>query len=105
MSTLQNVAIPRGLSCLSLWETFILLMIKPEILAYFGSTSSIATHLPVVDLYQTGEKDCKGAHVIGVHERVVGWGFPVLHICNHPKYPLRALYLSKESTIRATHHW
>lgn len=47
-------------------------MIKPEILAYFGSTSSIATDLPVVDLYQTGEKDCKGAHVIGVHEWVVG---------------------------------
>lgn len=80
-------------------------MIKPEILAYFGSTSSIATDLPVVDLHQTGEKDCKEAHVIGVHEWVVGWGFPVLHTCNHPKYPLRALYLSKDSTIRATHHW
>lgn len=72
MSTLQNVAILCGLSCLSVWETFILLMIKPEILAYFGSTSSIATDLPVVDLHQTGEKDCKEAHVIGVHEWVVG---------------------------------
>lgn len=36
-------------------------MIKPEILAYFGSTSGIATDFPVVDLHQTGEKDCKGA--------------------------------------------